>query len=236
MHVYDGISMSVELASAANHPVAPKEQMLRGGEINMLTGALRMMPNKVRSTLRNRLVHDSVPIETNGAEWLPEAYGFQSIVYGSESLPGFILKVSRVARNFEEELARAKEGVRLLGAYATEQTAQTSILILSQMSGRRLPAVGLLQERVQGESLFEGGLDMALPAELARLQYANEEMMQEQGRLIDLDGQGNVLVTSEGHVRVVDVGLSRVDSLQNNPRLSASLSVLRDAVHMPQAA
>ncbi len=230
MQLSAGLGIAAELASANKHALSPWEQFNKGGEVNACTAIIRVAPKLIRTFMRQRLGNDVLPFSADSGQWNPETYGNQSVVYTNDERPHQILKISRPGRDFMAEWQRAKEGIDLLGRYAARHTVSTLPLVVGQVSGAATPALALLQDRVVGQDFFAGGAEHALPSEIYSLHNSNLQLMEEQGKMIDLDGPGNILVTDSGFIKIVDVGLSAVESLEQNQQLQNALAILSGQV------
>jgi hypothetical protein len=140
----------------------------------------------------------------------PIGHGCEAVVYGAspciDAPMSQVIKVPlpKLGESAEASVERMQGYVDTYSRFLGDMAVATEILTVdSPFSGGRIAIVS--QPKVEGSCLLRGDVS-AKPERRIDFGYGVREMLDETGMLPDMAGPGNVLVTSDGHPILVDLG------------------------------
>lgn len=198
-HRRDILGHSLERATAAHHTVSAFEQARGPSKDRVVTGLARFVPRPVLRSVLDAVIKDTLPL-AHPEKLEPYAYGHESMVY---RYGNHVLKLFRNNANPQTNLKMLRTRGEVYDETFGELVVPEAYFFYESRyhSGRR--QLGIVQPFIEGNDLFDN-VSRADPSQIHALAAGTARLIEERGELPDFIGKGNVLVTPEGDVRIVD--------------------------------
>lgn len=210
MHSRDLLGFSLEAGLVDGNQSRWAELFDARGEKTLVTGASRFLPKSLLRRLVEVIREDTLPFRLGLLETEPFASGCETIVY-RQTLPSggsnvIKLRHTGQTQTTAETTQRYTEGQAVYTKYFGDMVVPNQHVIYQSPFGTKRPVIATVQPEIKGQWLFDD-LSAANPHQLRSLYDATLRMIEEtanQGP--DFEGVNNVIVTSEGDIKIVDTG------------------------------
>lgn len=195
----DILGHSLERATATRHTQNAIEQLKTLKKDTIVTGLARFVPRSFLRSVLDGVKKDTLPL-ADPSRLEPYAYGCESMVY---RYGNHVLKLFRNHTGPQDNLGILQTRKEVYGAAFGDLVVPESYFLYESRyhSGRK--QLGIIQPFIDGVDLFDD-VSRADPSQVHALALGTARLIEERGELPDFIGKGNVLVTSEGDVRIVD--------------------------------